>query len=527
MEAYREIKIKPLSWIKAGLYAFVILLVYHSSLAHMIRKWAHEDYSHCYLIPFVVLYLIWEKRWELSARPSIPSWIGIIPFGLGIAFFWLGELGGEFFLLYVSFWLIFVGLCWMHLGWQKIKTIWFAFAMMLAMFPFPDYVTFRLTLYLKLISTRIGVWMLQAFGVSSYSEGNIIDIGFTQLQVVDACSGLRYLFPLLVMGILLAYFYRAAMWKRLILVLSTIPLTILTNSFRIAMTGILYKQFGPIVAEGFFHGFSGWFIFIFSLGILLSEIWVLRQIAPGPSESFFAQSISDKRLKKAETANIAASGLSAFFRPPQFIVALIILALTLGIYQSVDFREKIPIGRPFSQFPLSVGQWEGERQFMDQRFLAALEPSDYTIIDYKNSTGHYVNFYVAYYESQRKGKSIHSPETCFPGSGWVLRNAGEADIQTVGTSGGSKFVNRAVAEMSSNRQLVYYWFPKRGRILTNVFQLKLFTFWDALTKQRSDGALVRLITPVYPNEKLEDAEARLHGFTMQIVPVVEEYLPGK
>ncbi len=88
-------------------------------------------------------------------------------------------------------------------------------------------------------------------------------------------------------------------------------------------------------------------------------------------------------------------------------------------------------------------------------------------------------------------------------------------------------VNRAVMQSGRNRQLTYYWFPQRGRILTNAYQLKIFTFWDALTQQRTDGALVRVITSVYENEELADAEKRLQKFVRDIEPVLEEYIPGK
>jgi len=99
--------------------------------------------------------------------------------------------------------------------------------------------------------------MLQWYGMSAFREGNIIDLGFTQLQVVDACSGLRYLYPLIIMAILLAYFFKSAWWKKVVMVMSAVPLTIATNSLRIAMTGVLYEIWGPAVAEDFFHGFSG------------------------------------------------------------------------------------------------------------------------------------------------------------------------------------------------------------------------------------------------------------------------------
>lgn len=122
---------------------------------------------------------------------------------MGIAFFWLGELGGEYLTLYLSVWLVLVGLCWFHLGWQKLKIIAFPLVMALAMFPLPGFLYGKISVQLKLISSHLGVAMMQLSGMSAYREGNVIDLGFTQLQVVDACSGLRYLIPLIVLGVLL------------------------------------------------------------------------------------------------------------------------------------------------------------------------------------------------------------------------------------------------------------------------------------------------------------------------------------
>ena len=168
------------------------------------------------------------------------------------------------------------GLCWIHLGWSKLKEMGFAFLMLLTMFPFPNFLYTKISWQLKLISSQLGVTIMQAFGMSAFREGNVIDLGFTQLQVVDACSGLRYLIPLVVLGLLLAYFFKAAFWKRVVVVVSTIPLSIVTNGLRIALTGVVYEQWGAELAEGFFHGFSGWFIFIVSLGTLFLEMWVLQ-----------------------------------------------------------------------------------------------------------------------------------------------------------------------------------------------------------------------------------------------------------
>ena len=120
-------QIKPVSWIKFTLYGLLLLGIYHSAFTKLITKdWEREAYSYCWLIPAVVFFFFFFKRDELSSTPSEPSWAGLAPIGVGIVFFWLGELGGEFFTMYVSSWLILVGICLLLLGWKKLKIIGFA-----------------------------------------------------------------------------------------------------------------------------------------------------------------------------------------------------------------------------------------------------------------------------------------------------------------------------------------------------------------------------------------------------------------
>ena len=520
----REFQIKPLDWFQTGIYAFLICGIYASSLHWLvINDWEREGYSYCYLIPFVVIYLLWLRWNEFRAVESKPSWLGLFFLLPGLFFFWLGELGGEFLTLYVSMWLVLIGLCWMHFGWRKLKIIGFPLFFILTMFPLPAFLNTKIMLQLRLISSKIGVTIIQLYGMPAYREGNIIDLGFTQLQVVEACSGLHSLVSLMVIGLLLVYFFKAHFWKRAVLFISTVPLAIFTNCIRIALTSILYKAWGAKVAEGFFHGFSGWLIFIFCIPVLLIEMKILEKLPPftsapssGPGE---AQSSKLKAQSKKD--EVQSSWLNA-----QFIVVVILLTATLALSRGIEFRESIPVKKPFDRFPLEVGNWSGVRQAMDQAFIGALDLSDYVIIDYQNSHGRQVNFYVAYYESQSKGESIHSPTTCLPGSGWTFKQSGTVTIPLSSADEGSMVVKRAFMQKEGHKQLSYYWFPQRGRILTNAYQLKLFAFWDSITKQRTDGALVRLITSVYQSEKVEEAEARLQAFARDIVPVLDEYLPG-
>jgi EpsI family protein len=368
---------------------------------------------------------------------------------------------------------------------------------------------------------------------------------------------------------LIAYFFKTAFWKRAFLVISTIPITIITNSLRIALTGILYEIWGPKFAEGFFHGFSGWFIFMFALSIMLLEMWalsgfksfrtfgsskatkeVLATDPHGPTQTLVksskgelpeattngagqpqvaegstSQTTEDSGLRASNLKPPTSNWLRAFLSPPQFVVAVLLLGLTLVLSLGVEFREKIPIAKSFGQVPDQVGEWTGKSQAMEQLIIDTLDLSDYIMVNFSNGSGKWVNFYTAYYDSQRKGESIHSPATCLPGSGWEFKEGGSKKISIPGHKNGSIPVNRAFMIKSGYRQLSYYWFPQRDRILTNAYQLKLYNFWDALTRQRTDGALVRLITPVYDNEELADAEKRLQSFTQAIVPVLDEFLP--
>ena len=252
------------------------------------------------------------------------------------------------------------------------------------------------------------------------------------------------------------------------------------------------------------------------------EIWFFRFLPP------YSKTPSPVSPPNAspQSANDAASRASnhGWFAVQPLLVTTI-LALTLFFSTGIEFREKIPIKKSFETFPLALGEWQGTRQQLSPSIIDSLDVSDYAVIDFSDQAGQTVNFYVAYYESQRKGESIHSPATCIPGSGWEFKNMGLKKIITDGPHHTHLPVREAIIQKSNFKQLVFYWFPQRDRILTNPFQLKIYNFWDALTRQRTDGALVRLITPIGSNENLKDAEGRLTLFAQQLVPVLDEFIP--
>jgi EpsI family protein len=296
------------------------------------------------------------------------------------------------------------------------------------------------------------------------------------------------------------------------------------NGSRIALAAISATYLGPEISEGILHDFSGFMFFMASFCLLVGEVIVLGKIG---------KPLKDPRSFEGRPDEVAAvpyrgaiPGSREFPWQPQSAVVLVLLTATLVLSNGINFREAPPVKKPFYQFPLDVGTWHGKRAYLDPDIIPDLHFSDYTMIDYINPDGKLISLYVAYYRSQRKGQSIHSPETCLPASGWVFKKAGLIGFPAPGHDNGLT-VNRVLIEKLNEKQVAYYWFPLRGRIVHNIWQLKFFNFWDALTMQRTDGALVRIITPLAAYEDAELGDKRLQEFTSRIFPILEDFLPGR
>ena len=254
-------------------------IVFHDSVAYMVDLWINdENYSHGLLVPLVSLYLAWQKRWLIAENRAPGSWWSIPWILIGMGLYVIGELATVYVLLHLSLWCIIVGLLLSAIGARAVVVITFPLGYLLTAVPLPQFLYQGLSAKLQLISSTLGVGCLQFIGITAFRDGNVIDLGPIQLQVVDACSGLRYLFPLATLALLCSYLFRDRMWKRIVLFVSSIPISILLNGFRIGMIGVLVEYFGQGAADGFYHLFEGWVLFIASLGLLIAEMWVLRNI---------------------------------------------------------------------------------------------------------------------------------------------------------------------------------------------------------------------------------------------------------
>ena len=410
-------RITPFSWGLLLVIGIGITALFQEGVSLMVKWWEKDEYSHGFLIAPIVAFLIWQKKDQLERIQFRGSWAGVILLLFGLSLFFVGELNAPYIVIQYGYLIAIVGLVLAFMGWEAFKLIWVPLLILAFMVPLPNIIYRNLSAALQLISSEIGVAFIRLFDISVYLEGNIIDLGNYKLQVVEACSGLRYLFPLMTLGFIAAYFFNGALWKRAVIFLSSIPITVLMNSFRIGVIGVTVEYGGPAMAEGFLHDFEGWVVFMGCTGILILEMWLLARIGRDrkPLREAFGLEFPEPA---PSDAIIKARNI-----PLQLIVGLAVLVLAFLMSTQTEKRtEIVPERMAFSQFPDQVGAWKGEREGMEQIIIDALALDDYIIMSYSDGNGMPVNFYAAYYGSQATGESSHSPRNCLPGGGGKLSN---------------------------------------------------------------------------------------------------------
>jgi len=515
------LQLRRSTWIVAALALLAGYFAFETGVRFS-ASWimGRPEYSHGVLIPFIAGFLTWQRRDALERLPFTGSWAGFALLGVGVALNLMGKLSALFIIQQYSVVLAFYGLVLALVGTTVFRRIWVPMLILLFMVPLPEFVLQGLSAKLQLVSSQIGVWVIRLFGISVFLEGNVIDLGVYKLQVAEACDGLRYLFPLMTLGFMMACFYRAPTWKRLLVFVSSIPITILMNSFRIGVIGVTVEHWGIGMAEGFLHEFQGWAVFMLSFALMLALIAGLSAFGRDrrPWRDVFALDFPAPRPRDALVRQRPL--------PSSFVVASILLAAAAVSARLVPERvEDIPQRAGFVDYADRLGGWQGRREPLERVYLDALKLDDYLMANYGDGAGHVANVYVAWYDTQRAGRSAHSPRTCLPGGGWTMEEFSQVDLPGVAFDGRPVRVNRAIIQLGDSRQLVYYFFKQRHRVVTNEYLVKWYLFWDSITRNRTDGALVRLIMPIAPGDTLPAAEQRLAGFAALAVPRLSPHVP--
>ena len=254
---------------QAALIVLLVGWIYLPILARLSSQWWHDpNFSHGFFVPAFSFYVLWEKRGELAALRKKPSWTGLPILISALAILIIGVLGAELFLSRLSLLFVIAGLVVFFLGWRHQKTILFPWAFLLLMIPIPSILFNQITFPLQLLASKVAAQVLPWMGVPVFREGNVIQLPAMALEVAEACSGIRSLLSLATLAIIYGYLLERRTPLRVGLAVASIPIAVAANSLRIVGTGLLVQYWDPDKAEGFFHTFSGWLIFVVSLAML-------------------------------------------------------------------------------------------------------------------------------------------------------------------------------------------------------------------------------------------------------------------
>ncbi|MEM1232554.1 MAG: VPLPA-CTERM-specific exosortase XrtD [Pseudomonadota bacterium] len=511
-----------------GLFAalcLVALPIFWSGFEMLGRAWMTPEYSHGPLIPIISLYLFLR---ELRAAPradpdvAVNRWPGLIVLALGLGVSLVGNLVRIPDIVTYGFIIWVGGVVLTVFGWDEGRKRQLSVVHLIFMLPLPQFIYWQLTTFLQGVSSELGVWFVQLAGIPVYLEGNIIDLGVLQLQVAEACSGLQYLFPILSFSYLFAILYRGPMWHKALLLIMAAPLTVFMNSLRIGIIGIITNSYGVGWVEGFTHFFEGWVIFMACIAILFLTAIGLQRLTRDPLP--LTQAID---LDTSGMGPIAGRILDIRARTVTF-TAVAVTALFSVVTVIAQPPAPAPLDRDsFLLFPRQLGGWSGSRSILEPEIEEVLGADDYISATYvAPGTTEAVNVFAAFYEQQTEGSGIHSPEVCLPAGGWEIFSLDPHMVHFPETEFGSFEVNRAIIQNGRAQQVVYYWFEQRGQRFTNDFLAKMSVFWDSLTHGRTDGALVRFVSPIRPGETAADADARILEIMGETLPRLPRFIPG-
>jgi len=489
----------------AGLLLSVALLwLYWPILSKLFLSLAEsEDFSYGLLLPLVSGYIVYLKWPQLRRQSWQPSWMGLLIIAAGICLYVLGELAAEEYTIRFSFIVVLAGSLFLAGGWNLVRLLSFPLILLVLMLPLPELVTYKLTLPLQLISSRLAAGILQTLGVPVLRQGNIIDLGVRQLQIVAACSGLRYILALLALGLIYCYFFQRRPWKVAVLLLALIPAAILVNALRVAVMALF-----PALLEGFWHGFSGWLIFLLCFAFLGLINWTLNRLQPEDAPAPVTAPLDEEPSPGSRNQNL---GL-------YLVAALAIVFLAFPLVRYVGQAPSVPLRQSFDNFPMQLGPWQGRHTFIDPAMVEATRSQAHLNADYQNPDHGSVNLWIAYYETQKKaGGFVHSPKGCLTASGWKITESSVFQIAP------GLPVNLLLVEQMGTRLVVFYWFLQRGRWLASEYLNKFYMGYDGLFRRRTDGAIIRLITPA--GDDIESARKRLISFADLLLPVLPQFIP--
>jgi len=495
-----------------------IWLMYQSGL---LLLWIDdEQYGHGLMVLGLLIYLLYHRRQDLVVHETDYTWLGIVLSALALVISIIGDASGISVIRMYSVWIFAVAAVFAIGGRVLFKKLLVPLLIIFLLIPLPAPLGPNLTAQLQLISSKLGVLVIRLFGGVVYLEGNVIDMGGVKLLVAEACAGLRYLFPLMSLGAIAGYIMQAPLWMRWTLFLSTIPITIFMNSFRIGVTGILVENWGNSHTEGFLHFFEGWIVFIIALFLLVICALILTKILPG-RRGFWDVFIVEQPLRETANLHQPEGGQRWKNKPVKFMIFCILVSSVVS--SILSNRPETNIQRlPLSKFPLEIASWIGHESRLPATTEEVAGASEYYLGDFVSDDNKAVNVYISYYADQKHGQIPHSPKVCMPGDGWIIISNDPVEINNEDGSGFN--ANRLVIEKAGKTIVAYYWLKQGQNTYRNEMLARLDLIRFSLKSNRTDGALIRLVTELQDGEDIHRADQRLKVLADGVSERLPEYV---
>ena len=493
----------------------IVSVLYSDVLKKLALDWWNDpNYSHGFLIPFISVYWIWGRRKFLHSTHAAPSAWGLpVLFASGILYI-VGHITGELFTQRFSFVMMLAGLALIWRGKAQWRVLWAPILYLVFMIPLPYIVYDSIAFPLKLFATKVSITTLQYLGQSIYSEGNLIFLPDTTLEVADACSGIRSLISVLALSIIIAKYTQHDWPSRFLLVALSIPVVIFMNILRIVGTGLLVGK-NPDLSTGFFHAFSGEVIFLAGVILLFGIAILMARRCPRKVHTHVSEGSAE------QLACNAGGTVSVGKWWPKWAAIGVLLFIVLVNFSATQVRAT-PLVRSLDFLPVHIGEFVlvGDSE-MDSSVVENLGVDHYTMRVYRSPSGYDLWLYIGYFEEQKEGAMIHSPKHCYPGSGWSSLSSEIIKIK-IPDSNNTIEINEYILAKSDAKELVYYWYQSRGRVVANEYLDRLYMLFDSLIKKRSDGALIRISCPAGDVEKARKFQQQ---FINALYPVLTEFLP--
>jgi exosortase len=264
-----ETPVRSLPWVKLAWFGGLIAICYAPILYALVLEWStNDDMGHGFFVPIISAFIVWQRREELLALRPRPNWWGLLVVALGCLQLMVATLGVELSTARGAFVVTLIGSVWLLGGTQILRKVAFPLFLLFFMIPIPAVIYNQITFPLQQVASFLAASALSALDIPVLRTGNILDLPSGPLAVVEACSGIRSLLSLTFLALVYGYFFEPKRWIRVVLFVATIPIAILANGSRVAVTGIL-AQWKPELAEGFFHESTGWVIFMIALAFLI------------------------------------------------------------------------------------------------------------------------------------------------------------------------------------------------------------------------------------------------------------------